>query len=150
MTIEPVIEIFGYYDGNVVRRLREVVFEEFAASENAGLIFTFMWAFDMQSDRDYVLHVAQLFEEKGADIYCVELVAPQEIRLKRNVTENRLKHKASKRDLEFSRNTLLNADQKHRVESVDGEIPFEHYLRIDNSELDPADVAMLIKEKFGL
>lgn len=150
MTIEPVIEIFGYYDGNVVRRLREVVFEEFAASENAGLIFTFMWAFDMQSDRDYVLHVAQLFEEKGADIYCVELVAPQEIRLKRNVTENRLKHKASKQDLEFSRNTLLNADQKHRVESVDGEIPFEHYLRIDNSELDSADVAMLIKEKFGL
>lgn len=58
MTIEPVIEIFGYYDGKVVKRLREVVFEEFAASENAGLIFTFMWAFDMQSDRDYMLHVA--------------------------------------------------------------------------------------------
>ena len=25
MTIEPVIEIFGYYDGKVVKRLREVI-----------------------------------------------------------------------------------------------------------------------------
>lgn len=150
MTIEPVIEIFGYYDGNVVQRLREVVFEEFAASENAGLIFTFMWAFDMQSDRDYMLHVAQLFEEKGADIYCVELVAPQEIRLERNVTENRLKNKASKRDLDFSRKILLDADQKHRIKSVEGEIPFANYLRIDNSQMEPADVAAKIKEKFAL
>ena len=94
--------------------------------------------------------MAQLFEEKGAEIYCVELVAPQEIRLERNVTENRLKHKASKRDLEFSRNTLLDADRKHRIESVDGEVPFENYMRIDNSQMEPADVAAKIKEKFAL
>lgn len=150
MAIEPVIEIFGYYDGEVVRRLREVVFEEFADSENAGLIFTYMWAFDMQSDLEYMQHVAQLFEKKGADVYCVELVAPQEIRLQRNVTENRLKHKASKRDFAFSEKTLRDADKKHRVESLDGEVPFENYMKIDNSELEPAEVAAQIKEKFGL
>lgn len=42
MTIEPVIEIFGYYNSKVVSRLREVVFEEFAASDNYGLIFVYV------------------------------------------------------------------------------------------------------------
>ena len=45
MTIEPVIEIFGYYDGKTISRLRETIFEEFAASDNYGMIFTYMWAF---------------------------------------------------------------------------------------------------------
>lgn len=150
MTIEPVIEIFGYYDGNVVSRLREVVFEEFVKSNNEGMIFTYMWAFDMQEDWDYIRHVAELFEKHGSEIYCVELVAPQEIRLQRNETENRLKNKASKRDLEFSRRTLLNADIKHRVESLEGEMPFKNYIKIDNSKLEPTEVAVMIKERFGL
>ena len=30
MTIEPVIEIFGYYEGKTVQRLRQVFFEEFS------------------------------------------------------------------------------------------------------------------------
>lgn len=150
MAIEPVIEIFGYYDNKVVKRLREVVFEEFVQSNNYGMIFTYMWAFDMQGDWDYIQHVTELFEKQEAEIYYVELVAPQEIRLQRNVTENRLKNKASKRDLEFSERTLLNADIKHRVESYDGEIPFENYIKIDNSNLEPTEVAMMIKERFGL
>jgi len=37
MTIEPVIEIFGRYDGEVVRDMREVIFSHFAASDNYGL-----------------------------------------------------------------------------------------------------------------
>lgn len=150
MTIEPVIEIFGYYDGNVVSRLREVVFEEFVKSNNEGMIFTYMWAFDMQEDWDYIRHVAELFENHDSEIYCVELVAPQEIRLQRNETDNRLNNKASKRDLEFSRRTLINADIKHRVESLEGEIPFKNYVKIDNSKLDPTEVAVMIKERFGL
>lgn len=54
MTIEPVIELFGDYKPGVVARLREVLFREFAASDQYGMIFTFMWAFDQQQDWDYV------------------------------------------------------------------------------------------------
>ena len=36
MAIEPVLEIFGYYDGHIVEEIREIVFREFAASENEG------------------------------------------------------------------------------------------------------------------
>ena len=57
MTIEPVLEIFGFFHRNAVMRLREVVFEEFARSECYGMIFTYMWAFDQQGDWDYIEHV---------------------------------------------------------------------------------------------
>ena len=150
MATEPVIEIFGYYDREVVRRLREVVFEEFVKSNNEGMIFTYLWSFDMQEDWDYIQHISEIFEKNGSEIYCVELVAPQEIRLQRNETENRLKHKASKRDLEFSRKTLFDVDIKHRAESYEGEIPFKNYIKIDNSRLEPTEVAMMIRDQFGL
>lgn len=149
MMIEPVIEIFGGYRGEVVSRLRQVILEEFVKSDCEGMIFTYMWAFDMPSDREYVLDVARLFEERGGEVYCVELVASQEIRLQRNRTENRLNNKASKRDLEFSADLIRNEDQNHRLVSREGEIPFANYLRIDNSHMSPEDAAALIQEHFG-
>ncbi len=39
MTIEPVLEIFGDFNGTAINRLREVIFEEFAASGQYGMIF---------------------------------------------------------------------------------------------------------------
>lgn len=150
MMIEPVLEIFGAFRGDVILGLREVIFREFAKSDNAGMIHTLMWAFDMQSDWDYVDHVTGIFKEQGAEIYCVELVAPLEVRLQRNETPNRLAHKASKRDVEASRQRLLRDGEKHRLVSRPGEIPFGNYMRIDNSNLEPDVVAAMIKEQFGL
>ena len=149
MTIEPVIEIFGHYDGRVTQRLREVIFEEFAASDQYGMIFTFMWAFDQQSDWDYVAHVREIFEKHGAEIYYAELVAPLDVRLQRNVTENRLAHKASKRDIEASNARLMHYADRRFI-SRDGEIPIENFIRIDNSNLGADTVAKMIKEKFDL
>ena len=150
MTIEPVIEIFGYYDGKTISRLRETIFEEFAASDNYGMIFTYMWAFDQKSDWEYIAHVRSIFEPYGTEFYYAELVASQEVRLARNATENRLKNKASKRDLETSNQRLLDDDKRYRCVSLDGEIPFENYIKIDNTNLSPAEAAKIIKEKFDL
>ncbi len=146
MMIEPVIDVFGYFHGGVTQRLREIIFEEFLKSNNDGMIFTFMWAFDMPSDLEYIMNVASKFEE----VYCVELVADQAVRLERNKTENRLKNKASKRDIEISNQRLLNEDTNHRLVSLPGEISFENYLRIDNTHVSPEDVAAIIKERFSL
>ena len=146
MMIEPVIEIFNSFNGKVISRLREVVFEEFLQSDNSGMIFTYMWAFDMPSDREYVLNVASKFDE----VYCVELIADQAVRLERNKTENRLANKASKRDVELSNSRLIREDTNHRLVSEPGEIPFENYLRIDNTGLAPNVVAQMIKDKFDL
>jgi len=149
MTIEMVIDVFGYYDANVVAKLREVMFESFAESQNEGLIFTYMWAFDQQSDWDYVNHVSEIFKKQGAELYYVELVAPLEIRLVRNATENRLKHKPSKRDLEASNQRVMHASTNYRIVSRDGEIPFENYIKIDNSYLSPKACAKMIAKRFN-
>lgn len=150
MTIEPVIEIFGYYDGSITGRLRRVIFEEFAKSDNYGMIFTYVWAFDLQSDWDYIKYVSDLFSSNGAEVFYVELTASQEVRLNRNTTENRLKNKPSKRDTEFARRDLLETDKKYRTESIDGEITFKNYIKIDNTELTPEAVAEIIKDRFSL
>ena len=96
MTIEPVIEIFGTYRSSVVAGMRELIFREFAKSDHYGMIFTYMWAFDMQSDWDYIEHVKDIFQPYGTEFYYVELVADQAVRLERNKTENRLKNKGEK------------------------------------------------------
>jgi len=150
MDIEPVLEIFGYRCNGAIRRIREAIFEEYAKSENYGMIFTFMWSLDNQSDGEYIDSLVDIFRRTGADIYYVELIAPQEIRLERNKTVNRLKHKASKRNNEFSTNLILNEDANHRLVSREGEMKFENYIRIDNSSLTPEDVAEMIKERFSL
>lgn len=149
MSIEPVLEVFGKYHKQAVSDVRDAIFKNFAASDNYGLIFTFMWAFDMQEDWDYVEHVKEIFAPYGTEFYCVELTAPQEVRLARNGTENRLKHKTSKRDVESSNRRLVKDDERYRLVSREGEIPFENYLRIDNSDLSPEETAKLIQESFG-
>lgn len=146
MMIEPVLEIFNSFNGQVIGRLREVVFEEFLKTDNEGMIFTYMWAFDMPSDREYVMNVASKFDE----VYCVELIADRAVRLERNKTENRLKNKASKRDTAASDKRLINEETKYRLVSFPGEIPFENYLRIDNTNLAPHVLAQMIKDSFSL
>ena len=150
MTIEPVLEIFGSFDGKTIQELRDVIFRNFAASDRYGMIFTVMMDFDMESDWAYLEHVKQIFEPYGTEFYYVELIAPQEIRLKRNESENRLKNKASKWDIETSNQRLIRDDQNHRCVSYEGEIPFDNYLRIDNSDKAPDVVARAIKETFHL
>ena len=152
MTIEPVIEIFGSYRKDVVFRLRDIIFEEFAASDQYGLIFTYMWAFDQQSNWDYVEHVKKLFMQRKpeTEFYYVELVASKEARMQRNATENRLKNKASKNDIAVSNLRLIQDDEKYRLESREGELPFENYLRLDNTNLPPEEAARQIKDYFIL
>lgn len=150
IVIEPVLEVFGNFDKRIMARLRKVILEEFAASEHYGLIMTGMINFDSQSSWDYINQIKELFEVYNTDFYYVELVASQEIRLQRNVGENRLLHKASKRDIEASNQRLLNDDKNGRFVSYDGEITFENYIKIDNSNIAPDIVAKMIKENFSL
>ena len=145
MTIEPVIDIFGYFKGDTILKLRDIIFNDFIATNNYGMIHTLMWAFNMESDWEYVENLVSKFDE----IYCVELIASQEIRLERNKTENRLLHKPSKRDIEASNKRLSNEDT-YRLVSYEGEIPFKNYLRINNENISAKEVAKIIKETFEL
>jgi len=96
LAIEPVIEVFGKYDSKIVEKIRQLIFEEFVKSNNYGLIFTFMWAFDQQEDWDYTNYLCDIFRREN------------------------------------------------------GEITFDNYIKIDNTDLSPEAVAKIIKEKYFL
>ena len=150
MMIEPVLEIFGQWRPDVTQRLRQVIFEEFAKSDSYGMIFTYMWAFDVREDWDYMDHVESIFKNCGAEVYYAELCADYDLRIERNKTENRLLNKPTKRNLEKSEHLFRTLEAKYRLNSLPGEIQKEHYIRIDNTHLSPAAAAQMIREAFQL
>ena len=129
---------------------REEVFKAYAKSGEYGMVFTYMWAFEAQADWDYIQHMEDLFREQGAEVYYVELEADYDVRIERNKTENRLLHKCTKRDIEKSEALFRRLEEKHRLNSLPGEVKKEHYLRINNTDMEPEEAAEKIKEAFGL
>lgn len=153
MTIELVSNYFDYgtpVGKKLVRLFREEIFKAVAESELDGLIFTYLWYFDQQGDRDYIEGITKIFRDKGADIYYVELEAGLDERLKRNKTEHRLAHKPSKRNVEWSDGQVKDADTNHRSNSNEGEIKEKNYIRINTDNISPTETALLIKDKFSL
>jgi len=141
---------FGRETWRLANLLRKEFFESFANSDQYGLIFTYVWGFDLQGDWDYVKQTCDIFESKGAEIYLIELEANIDIRLERNNSPFRLEQKPTKRNIEQSQKDLINTMEKHRLNSYPGEILRENYLRINNTNLNADEVANLIKEKFKL
>ncbi|MFC7681736.1 shikimate kinase [Paenibacillus sp. GCM10028914] len=153
MSIDFVSQFFDYGTPSgkrLVGMIRHEIFEEVSKSDLKGLIFTYVWAFDLQSDWDYIEKVSNLFESRGGTVYLVELEADIEERKKRNITENRLIHKPTKRDVKWSEEELIKTYQKHRLNSLPEEITKQNYMRINNMGLEADQVAELIKERFEL
>jgi hypothetical protein len=153
MTIDLVNHFFDYStkEGKrLVKLFRQEIFEEVSKSDLYGMIFTYVWMFDMEYDWNYVKRLSQLFESRGGTVYYVELEADLEERLERNKTPNRLEHKPKKRDIEWSENDLRRTMEKHRLNSLEGEIKFPNYIKINNTNLSAKEVAKIVKGKFDL
>ena len=150
MAIEPVLEIFGEFNLDAILDIRDVIFRNFIYTDNYGMIFTFMFNFDNPFNWEYLECIEEIFGEVNSEIYYVELVASQEIRLERNKTENRLKYKPSKRNIEESNKRLIRNDQEARFESYEGEFDRKNYIKINNENLSAEKVAKMIKESFLL
>jgi hypothetical protein len=153
MTIDLVSNFFDYdtKEGKrLVRLFRQEIFEEVSKSSLDGIIFTYVWAFNMSDDWDYVNQISLLFESRGGTVYFVELEADLEERLERNKSSNRLEHKPSKRDIEMSEGRLKNSMEKYRLNSLNGEIKHSNYIKINNTNLSAEEVAKIITEKFLL
>ncbi|MEL6718645.1 MAG: AAA family ATPase [Bacteroidota bacterium] len=131
--------------------IRQLIFKTVAEDHTLrGFIFTLVWAFDMQSDWDYVNDLKKLFEANGWTFHIVELYAPVETRLARNKTENRLAHKNSKRNIAKSDANLLKLEEGYQMNTDGTKIQEQNYLRIDNTNLSAEATADQIIEYFGL
>lgn len=153
MTIDLVNPFFNYgtQEGKrLVNLFRQELFEEVSKSSLYGLIFTYVWAFDHQSDWDYVDKVCKIFESKGGSIYFIELEADLDERLARNKSPNRLEHKPTKRNIEWSEEELKKSMDTYRLNSLEGEIVREEYIKINNTNLSAEEVAKIIKNRFLL
>ena len=129
--------------------IRKDVFDT-AIKYDVNMIFTFVTAFDMQSDLDYLEMLRNMFEKTGGSFYFVELEADVKTRLERNVTPHRLEAKYSKNDIEKSREDLLRTMEKYRLNSNDGEKIVPNHIKINNTNLAPEEVADMIIQDFGL
>ena len=122
MTIEMVRLIFDY-DKEAFRKINSIIryeiFKEFSKSNEKGIIFTGCFDFenDFKEEKEETDKWMSLFDET----YTIELETTLEERLRRNKTANRLKYKASKRDLEWSENDIYKSLKKHRLNSKKGE-----------------------------
>ena len=138
LTVDLVLRFFEFGTPpfrRLVSEFRRRIFEEVAASDLPGLIFTYVWALDGESDATFVDGVRRIFESRGAEVYLVELEATLDERLRRNETELRLAEKEPKRDLARSRQLLLEHDAHYRMNSVGELAGVDRYIRIENTSL---------------
>lgn len=128
---------------------REKAFE-LAIKHNIDLLFTYVCAFEMDAEREYLTNLANMFEESGGNFYFVGLSADLETRLERNETPHRMERKASKRDVVWSKANLLRDAEKHRLNTYSDETWFDNHIKIDNTNLEPDEVADIIIKRFNL
>ncbi|QAS51428.1 AAA family ATPase [Halobacillus litoralis] len=152
MSIEFLQPYFGFTPEmwDLSNLLRKEFFEAYSKTDNYGLIFTFVWAFNQKEDWNLVEAVVDTFESNGGEVYFVELEADLVERLKRNKTPNRLDHKPSKRNIEQSEQRLVASLDSLRLTSNEGEVVRDNYIKINNNQLKANDVALKVKSEFKL
>jgi hypothetical protein len=134
----------------LVSTFRTRVFEEVAASDLPGLIFTYVWALNEPRDKASLDGLVRIFTDHGASVCYVELAATQKERLRRNETPLRLAEKHPKRDLARSRALLLEHDAKYRLNSNGDFFYPDQHIKIDNTHLEPSEVAEQIIDAFAI
>lgn len=150
-SIEAILPVFDFGTPafeRLVTQFRLATFREAVRSEPAGLIFTNVIAFDEPEDLAWLTTLADLFGKHDVPKFLVELEAPLDVRVARNVLPDRRSEKPSKCDPEAAER-ILRADEKHRLNSMPGEIKWPDYLRLDNGELTAEEAAERVIEAFG-
>jgi len=152
-TIDLALRFFPYGSPpfqRLVGEFRRRIFEEVAASDLPGLIFTYVWAFDDARDADAVESWAAIFRERGGRVVFAELEATQAERLRRNETEFRLSEKPFKRDLTASREQLLAIDAQYVMNSGGRFDDRPDWLRLETTTMSAEDAAERILVHFDL
>ena len=124
---------------------RRMFFEE-ARLVGLDVVMTVAWRFDMPADTETIRSWVQPYVN-GGRVRCVELLSPLSVRLERNRTENRLRHK---NQYWVTDAYVRDIDTAHRYDS-DGAFPFDlPHLRLETAHLSAELSAQRIAEHFDL
>lgn len=149
--IDALYDYYTFADEQLMRLTSEFrgrLFEEFGKSNFKGVIFTYVWALDQKDDDKDILNYIRLMNVEMKDVFFVELEADQKIRLERNKSEFRLSVKKSKRNLSESENFIFESEKLYKLNS-NGDFKFaDQYIKINNNNKTPAEVAEIIKDEF--
>ena len=146
MTAEPVAALFGWGAAPwLLSQLRITLFTEALAQPNMpSIIFTFVWALDLEGDGEFIQKVVALFEASGGQVFFVELVASLPARLEREGTPLRLSLKPSKHNVQSARALLVEFEGKYKLNSAN-DFPYpEHHLVLNTEQYSPLECAQRI------
>ncbi|EWT00361.1 shikimate kinase [Intrasporangium oryzae NRRL B-24470] len=165
MSIEPLLGVFDFGTPSFNRinhLIRREVLRESVVADLPGLVFSFAWDFDRDSDAAAVEDLIAPVVAAGAPVDFVELYAAQDVRLSREGRPDRMDHKRSKRDVEWARAHVLELEAAarfntgwvrpdgSRVEGPDWPLPQYRHVRLDNGHDSAAHTAEAVVDELGL
>jgi hypothetical protein len=148
LTVDPVAALLGWDHPPRLRITTDLHLTLFRQAPASGplptIVFTFVWAFDLDKDNAFIARVKTMFEARGARGFFVDLRAGFETRLAREGRPLRMALKPFKQDVAASRALLHGLEGQARWFS-DGDFPYPaQHLVLDSEALDTAGCASAI------
>ena len=149
--IDFALEIYQDFTEEMWEFVRSVNFSFLGTSarNHRSVILTDVIDFSNQYRLMYLKNIQDLLNEYHQEILFVELETSLEERLRRNRTENRLKHKPLKRHIEISEREILETTETLQLNSQRQPNELHHYFKINNTNLSAEEAAKQIQNKMN-
>jgi hypothetical protein len=153
MTAEPVAALFGWGTEaytEMAAQVRLLLLSRALAQDPTNVVFTFVWAFNLERDNAFIRDLVADAESRDAEVFFVELLASRAARIAREGTPLRMELKPAKRDVERARAYHERIDARHTMNSG-GSFPYSAtHLIIDTEAVSPSEAAKKIATHFSL
>lgn len=149
--IDFALEIYQDYTEEMWEFVRGITFSFLGASarNQRSVILTDVIDFSNQYQMMYLKQIQDLLNDYHQEILFVELETSLEERLRRNQTENRLKHKPLKRHIKVSEREILETAETLQLNSQHQPNELHYYFKINNTNLSAEEVAKQIQDKMN-
>ena len=149
--IDFALEIYQDFTEEMWEFVRGITFSFLGASarNQRSVILTDVIDFSNQYQLMYLKQIQDLLDNFHQEILFVELETSLEERLRRNRTENRLKHKLLKRHIEVSEREILETAETLQLNSQHQPNELHHYFKINNTSLTAKEAAKQIQNKMN-
>ena len=150
--IDFALEIYQDFTEEMWEFVRGIYFSFLGTSarNRRSVILTGVIDFSNQYNLMYLKEIQNLLDDYHQEILFVELETGLEERLRRNRTENRLKHKPLKRHIEVSEKEILETAESLQLNSQFKPNELHHYFKINNTNLSAEEVAKQIQNKIKI